>query len=262
MSEHLSAATLSALADGELSPQELASVNEHLASCPECTSQALHQSLLKSAVARAGERYEAPSSLEQKLRQAIRPDSTAADHSRQRDSPSFGRRWAAVAAIFLIAVALGLMQQLRHQSEIAAARQSAAVSEVFDQHLATLARNLPPQVLSSDKHTVKPWFQGKIPFSFSLPDQLPANTTLDGADLTYLHDQPVAQLLYSIGKHRVSVFVRQRSGSMTPPAFTADRSGYHVMATNAGGLEIVAISDTEPGHLEELVNAIKQAQAR
>lgn len=262
MSDHLSAVMLSALADGELSPQELASANEHLAGCPACTSQALHESLLKSSVARAGQRYAPPSNLEASVRRAIRQDSGAADRPQQHESPRFAWRWAAVAAIVLVVAALGLMQEIRHRSDLAAARRSAAVSEVFDQHLATLARNLPPQVLSSDKHTVKPWFQGKIPFSFSLPDQLPANTTLEGADLTYLHDQPVAQLLYSIGKHRVSVFLRQRPGATTLTTFAADRFGYHVIATDAGGLEIVAISDTEPSHLDELVNAIKQAQAR
>jgi len=263
VSDHLSTTALSALADGELSSQELASANEHLAGCPVCTAQALHESLLKSAVARGGQRYAPPAGLEEKVRQAIRQDSPQTWPAyAPAESPGFGWRWAAVAAILAIAVALGFMLQVRHRDALAAARQSAAVSEVFDQHLATLARNLPPQVLSSDKHTVKPWFQGKIPFSFSLPDQLPANTTLDGADLTYLHNQPVAQLLYSIGKHRVSVFVRQREGSAKATPFTADQAGFHVIATDAGSLEIVAISDTEPAHLQELVNALQQAQER
>jgi anti-sigma factor RsiW len=266
VSDHLAPATLSALADGELSSQELAAANQHLTGCSLCTSQALHESLMKTAVARAGQRYTPPSSLEERLRQAVRQDSSVSERSHPAStphaSPTFGWRWAAIAAIVVVVAALGFMQQVQHQNEIAAGRQSAAVTEVFDQHLATLARNLPPQVLSSDKHTVKPWFQGKIPFSFSLPDKLPENTTLEGADLSYLHDQPVAQLLYTIGKHRVSVFVRQGSDSTNPTSFAADRSGYHVVAAEAGGLEIVAISDTEPSHLQELVNALEQAQTR
>jgi anti-sigma factor RsiW len=97
------------------------------------------------------------------------------------------------------------------RAELASAERTGLVTEVFDQHVATLARNVPPQVVSNDRHTVKPWFQGKIPFSFNLPQGLPNDTTLDGANLTYLRNQPVAQLLYSISKHRVSVFVRQKS---------------------------------------------------
>ena len=94
---------------------------------------------------------------------------------------------------------------------MAAVEHAALMTEVSDQHIATLAANLPPQVLSSDRHTVKPWFQGKIPFSFNLPEGLPADTKLEGANLVYLHNRPVAQLLYDIGRHRVSVFVQQRT---------------------------------------------------
>ena len=64
-----------------------------------------------------------------------------------------------------------------------------------------------PEVISTDRHTVKPWFQGKLPFSFNLPDNLPADTILRGGDLTYLNGQPAALLLFTIHKHEVSVFL-------------------------------------------------------
>jgi anti-sigma factor RsiW len=81
-------------------------------------------------------------------------------------------------------------------------------------------------VLSSDRHTVKPWFQGKLPFSFNLPEGLPSDTTLDGANLTYLHNRPVAQLLYSIGRHRVSVFVQQSTGGAIPTGLSAEHADF------------------------------------
>jgi anti-sigma factor RsiW len=119
--------------------------------------------------------------------------------------------WATAAAIFLVIFSgLILMQQGRRRTELAALAYQAQVSEVSDLHIATLAAGLGPQVVSSDRHTVKPWFQGKLPFSFNLPDNLPGDTKLDGANLTYLHNQPVAQLLYTIGRHRVSVFLTER----------------------------------------------------
>ena len=71
-----------------------------------------------------------------------------------------------------------------------AADYSALVAEVSDQHVATLAGNAPPEVISSERHAVKPWFQGRIPFSFNLPQDLPADVMLDGANLTYLRGQP------------------------------------------------------------------------
>jgi anti-sigma factor RsiW len=146
--------------------------------------------------------------------------------------------------------------------EIAAAEQAALVTEVFDQHVAMLAGNLPPQVVSTDRHTVKPWFQGKIPFSFNLPANLPGDTTLDGANLTYLHNQPVAQLLYSIGKHRVSVFVQQKHGASGGNDLVTEHSGFHVADFSTGDLDGIAVSDVDPVRLNELVSLLKQAQSR
>jgi anti-sigma factor RsiW len=134
------------------------------------------------------------------------------------------------------------------------------VTEVCDQHIATLAADSPPEVISSDRHTVKPWFQGKIPFSFNLPQDLPADTTLDGANLTYLRSQPTAQLLYSIGKHHVSVFVQQRDSATAESNLSADHSGFHVTGFRTNDLEVVAISDVDPARLSDLVSRIEQVQ--
>ena len=68
MTEHISQADLNALADGELSPDQLAFVNDHLAACPACTSAALVQTLLKANIAKAGQRYTMPAGLEERLK--------------------------------------------------------------------------------------------------------------------------------------------------------------------------------------------------
>jgi len=134
------------------------------------------------------------------------------------------------------------------------------VTEVFDQHIATLAASSPPQVLSTDRHTVKPWFQGKIPFSFNLPEGLPGDTTLDGANLTYLHRRPAAQLLYSIGKHRVSVFVQEKIGVSPHTELVTEQSGFHVIVFSTQELEMVAVSDVDLGRLEHLASTIRTVQ--
>ena len=105
------------------------------------------------------------------------------------------------------------MERNARQKVTLASANDALVSEVFDQHVATLASAGPPQVISSDNHTVKPWFQGKLPFAFNLPENLPAGMALGGANFTYLRNQPTAQLLFSIGRHRVSVFVMKKTGN-------------------------------------------------
>ena len=93
--------------------------------------------------------------------------------------------------------------------------------------MATLGSANPVDVISTDRHTVKPWFQGKLPFSFNLPDNLLSGTTLDGANLTYIQNKPAAQLLYSIGKHRVSVYLEQKTNAQSIERPATDHSGFH-----------------------------------
>jgi anti-sigma factor RsiW len=269
MTDHLSNVILNALADGELSADQLANANEHLAECPPCTSQALYLSLLKSSTAKAGLRYAPPPQLQERLvRLASQEDSELQPPKLRITSipPSriawgFGSLgWATAAVLLLVTVSLIFVQRTSRRAETASAESAALITEVFDQHVATLAGNMPLQVVSTDRHTVKPWFQGKIPFSFNLPQGLPSDTTLDGANLTYLRNQPVAQLLFSIGKHRVSVFLRQRSGQAGINESLTERSGFHVIDFGANDLEVIAVSDVDPGRLAELASAIDHAQ--
>jgi anti-sigma factor RsiW len=146
--------------------------------------------------------------------------------------------------------------------QTAAIQRRALATEVSDQHIATLAANLPPQVLSSDRHTVKPWFQGKIPFSFNLPENLPQGTKLEGANLVYLHNRPAAQLLYSIGSHRVSVFVQHRIAGTEEHVPVAEQEGFHLTGFNTKELDVVAISDVDPANLANLIGLIELAQVR
>jgi anti-sigma factor RsiW len=267
MTPHLSSATLNALVDQELTADQVAAAKEHLDRCPACTSSALSQALLKTAVARSGQRYAAGTHLQERLRRLASAQTPAPAPDTRSNAPSsrFINRtlsvWA-VAAMLLVIVAGSLLLQRRTQrSEIASLQTAALVNEVSDLHIAALAANQPPQVISSDRHTVKPWFQGKLPFSFNLPENLPDDTKLDGANLIYLHNRPAAQLLYSIGRHRVSVLVRQKQDAAPMPA-QAERSGFHVTSFATDDLDVIAISDVDPVRLSALVRAIEQAQTK
>ena len=264
MSDHLSLTVLNAVADGELSGDQLATANQHLAGCPHCTSIALAQSLLKSATTRVARRYTPPPDLRERMAHlAAQETSRLQDLRSERAAHSWrsfsSLGWATAAALLLVCAGLFVVQRGTRR---ASAEYAGLVTEVCDQHIATLAANSPPEVISSDRHTVKPWFQGKIPFSFNLPQNLPEDTTLDGANLTYLHNQPTAQLLYSIGRHRVSVFVQQGDGANTTRDSWTDHSGFHVTGFRTKDLAVVAVSDVEPARLTDLVGRIEQAQAQ
>jgi anti-sigma factor RsiW len=114
-------------------------------------------------------------------------------------------------------------------------------------------------VISTDRHTVKPWFQGRLPFSFNLPEVLPADTTLKGGDVTFLGGKPAALLLFTVHKHEVSVFLTQRS-SRVPELRSATRSGFAIRYAATQELRIAAVSDLNPPELDLLVATIAQAQ--
>jgi anti-sigma factor RsiW len=268
MTNHLSPEFLAALADGELQAAELAVAQEHLAGCVTCTSNALAQTLLKSATSRAGPRYAPPPDLSARLSHQIAQEAGKAQAPPLPAARRVVRGYAALgwatAALLLIALTLSgswfLKERNARQKMALASANNALVSEVFDQHVATLAAAEPPQVISSDNHTVKPWFQGKLPFAFNLPERLPDGMVLDGANLTYLRNQPAAQLLFSIGKHRVSVFVMEKTGNAVSGDLPPEHSGFHVMSFASGELEGIAVSDVNPARLAELVGSLAQAQ--
>ena len=159
-----------------------------------------------------------------------------------------------MAAAILLTVSLLGWRQIHQTNTLAA--------ELLDQHLATLSIAATPQVISTDRHTVKPWFQGRLPFSFNLPEAnaLPPDTTLKGADLTYLNNQPTALLLFTIHKHEVSVFFTQRSTTPTLTTLPATRAGFTLHTATTSDLRIIAVSDVNPAELDSLVTSLVQAQ--
>lgn len=268
MSDHLSPAKLNALADGELMADELVIVMEHLHRCSPCTSRALEQSLLKSATARSGQRYALPDEARKRMERLISAQNQPSSAAKHKAPMGLSARWTtwagwAVAAILLIAIGSTAVFEINvRRTQMSATERVALETEVSDQHIATLATNLPPQVLSSDRHTVKPWFQGKLPFSFNIPENLPQDTKLDGANLIYMHNRPAAQLLYSIGRHRVSVFVEQRSEGTEANVPVAEYAGFHLAGFSTSGLHVIAVSDVDPARLAELLSRIEQVQTK
>jgi anti-sigma factor RsiW len=279
---HLTADQLNAFIDGELPPAQQQGIEQHLASCHACTLRVLSATQLKAATAHAGHRFAPPPEALARATAQLRSQSQSQLHQQplsqpqpqpqlqsQPQSKTTARihiirpaslrpaAWAALAAAILLTVSLLTWRQLHQTNTLAA--------ELLDQHLATLSSAATPQVISTDRHTVKPWFQGRLPFSFNLPDAaaLPPDTTLKGADLTYLNNQPAALLLFTIHKHEVSIFLTQRSTSPTNPTLTTlptTRAGFTLHTATTPDLQIIAVSDVNPADLDNLVASLVQAQ--
>jgi anti-sigma factor RsiW len=246
--DHLTPATIAAFADHELAAQEIAAAQEHLAACHACALAVLSATQLKAATGRASQRYTLSPEMRARLEATTRGRTSAA-----RAVPMRMYTWAAIAALILLTVSVLQWRGLRSTS-------SPMVAELFDQHLAVLPESSAPQVLSSDRHTVKPWFQGKLPYSFNLPEpaDLPAETVLQGADLTYIGGKPAAQLLFLMRKHHVSVFVMQQD-VLAP--LSNDRHGYRLRSTTANGLTITAVGDVGDADLGALLAVLTRVQS-
>ena len=194
---------LDAYLDGELSPAEAKAFSEHTRSCASCAHDALERVQLKRAVAAAGKRYE-PSA---RLRASI--ERSVALKPRQKTA----WKWTILAVPALSVLIVSVWVNV-HVERDRAQRQH-VYSELADLHVATLASATPVDVISTDRHTVKPWFEGKVPFTFNLPEVQGSGFTLLGGRVTYLAQTPGAHLIYQVRKHQISVFIFPDRGEET-----------------------------------------------
>ena len=251
--DHLDPDTLSAFIDGELPAGEQQETQQHLNDCHSCALQVLSAIQLKAATARAGHRYSPPSETLARLTAQLHSQSQT-----KKTARSYSIRpgaWAALAAAILLVVSFLGWREIHQANSLTA--------ELLDQHLATLASGATPQVISTDRHTVKPWFQGRLPFSFNLPDAaaLPPDTALKGADLTYFSGQPAALLLFTIHKHQVSIFLTQRANGPILTALPNTYAGFTIRSATTRELCILAVSDVNPADLDFLVASLVRAQS-
>jgi anti-sigma factor RsiW len=253
---HLQPEQINAFVDRELPTGESQGIEQHLEICHRCALRVLSATQLKAATARAGGRFAPPPESLARLTAQLRPKLAMRPVVM---SPSRGPQfrtsagWLSLAAAILLAIALLGYRQVHQANTLTA--------ELLDQHLATLSSAAPPQVISTDRHTVKPWFQGRLPFSFNLPESaaLPPDTLLKGADLAYVEGQPAALLIFMIHKHQASVFVTQRRSSFAVGAHSV-QSGFAVRSITTPELRITAVSDVNPGELDALATVIAKAQ--
>ena len=161
---------------------------------------------------------------------------------------------ATAAAIFLLAF-LGLTWR-EH------ARGQAVVAQLVDQHVTTLASENPVDVVSTDAHTVKPWFGGKVPFSVDVPNLSGTPFELLGGKVVYVQQAPAAQLIFAIRKHRISVFMLRDSatiaalGNDTTPV---RRTGFNTQTWVEDGIRYFAISDVDPHDIRQLCDLLKKS---
>jgi anti-sigma factor RsiW len=253
MSCDLWAGLLDTYADDSCSPEELAGIEEHLRTCPACAAAALARVQAKRMNRLAAIRYTPSPEFQLRIESSIR----------RKQKPLwalgiFGRTaWMPRLAAVTLALAL-IVVSVAFWTRHAAREQDLA--ELLDVHVATLASANPVDVVSTDRHTVKPWFQGKLPFTFNLPELQDSPFKLLGGKLIYFEHSPGAQLLFETRKHQLSVFILQDQAAMQLPGAGARRErGFSVETWSHAGLRYVVISDTNPTDIHALSELLRTA---
>jgi anti-sigma factor RsiW len=241
----LSQTRLHAYFDGELDAMGAAEFERHLESCPDCEVRLAVEEKLRSALSGAQLYARAPEHLRRKLQSTL-PQAAVPPPLKPSRADSW--RWLAIAATLVLATLLGwqYLKNLNHY-----AQQQAVAAVIVDAHLRSLQPGHLEDVISTDQHTVKPWFDGKIDFAPPVRDFANDGFPLLGGRLDVLDGRTAAALVYGRRKHIVNVFVTK-----TQPGDALDRSGelqgYHWVAWQQNGFSFTAVSDTAFADLDRL----------
>lgn len=225
---------------------EAEGLEEHLRSCSSCAAEVLSRVQLKRATRAAAMRYTPSPEFRLRVAKQVR-----AKRGLVRFAVWISSLTAAIATL-LIVVSVVLWE--RHQVH------ERAVAQLLDMHVATIASPNPVDVVSTDRHTVKPWFQGKLPFTFNIPELANTPYKLLGGKLVYYDGQPAAQLLFELRKHELSVFVVQEAkGGFSGGAWETRENGFSVESWSQDGLRYFILSDTNAADVRDLGNLLKAA---
>ena len=239
---------LDAYIDGELPVAEARALNEHLKQCASCGAEGLLRVQQKRMVQAAAFRFKPEAAFRARIQKQIAT----------RKRFGWGPRWFPVVATLAAVLLVGTFAFTFHRGRRS---EQPLLSELVDQHVATLASANPVDVISTDRHTVKPWFAGKIPFTFNLPELQNTPFTLVGGRVAYLRQSPGAELIFRVRQHQISVFIFQEQGL---PGTHEDRSAetslsFETRSWQHNGLRYFMISDAGAADLNQLSQLIKAA---
>jgi mycothiol system anti-sigma-R factor len=245
---------LSAFLDDELDPLGSREIQQHLDSCPSCADALGRMKGLAQRLRAEAPYYPAPDSLRARVSQAAWRDAgRGRDAGRRRGVAAWS--WLGAAAT-VIAIVGGAWLFTSHQRQEGFASME---REVVSSHIRSLMASHLMDVASTDQHTVKPWFNGKLDFSPPVTDLSTSGYPLIGGRLDYLRGRPVAALVFQRRKHFINVFAWPDEGaadSQTPPR---TQQGYHVIHETNGRMAYWIVSDLNPEELSAFARLLVAA---
>jgi anti-sigma factor RsiW len=230
--------------DEELDPSLSASVKEHLSGCQTCSDAYSRFREQRAHIRSSAPYYTAPTQLERSIRAALRQ---AAATEPKLTSNNLPWRWLAIAATILLAISVSWNMRPSPQR---VAGNNLVAQNILSDHIRSLIGTHLLDVPSSDQHTVKPWFNGKLDFSPEVKDFASQGFPLIGGRLDYLMDRPVAALVYGRRQHVINVFTwPAESASIADIQFS--RNGYSAIHWAHGPMTFWAVSDISPTELAQ-----------
>jgi anti-sigma factor RsiW len=239
---------LHALMDGELDAGHAREVEEHIAGCPACAAQLAAYREMSQAIAAADMKYTAPPALRRRIEASLpQPQVRAPSRRAVLRGFALGSAVSAIAATGLVAIVLRDDDRQRIESEIVSA------------HLRSLQAGHLTDVISTDQHTVKPWFNGKLDVSPPVIDLTAQGFTLIGGRLDYVDARAIGAIVYKRRAHVINLFVAQTASTERQPARMDTIQGFNIRRWSEAGLNFWAVSDLAADELAEFGDKFEAA---
>jgi anti-sigma factor RsiW len=241
---------IEAYADGQLDLGSSLAIERHLAGCAACAAALRNHQSLRSVLSGASLYYDAPARLGSRVRSAVRREARVSGAGRLS-----AWRWIAVAApAASLAILAGVLVQVARPPSHA----DLLNQEIVSAHVRSLMGDHLTDFPSSDQHTVKPAFAGRIDFSPEVKDLASEGFPLVGGRLDYLDRRPAAALVYQRRKHFINLFIWPSENGADEKAVQTTLRGYNVIRWTRSGMSYSAISDVAPTDLWSFEQALRK----
>ena len=235
--------------DGELDAVRNLEIEQHLQHCAVCSQAYEADQTLQRTIKTGSHYYSAPTDLRKRIQSSIRQVGKS-----EPIFPVMPWRWLAVAAsvAFVVLLAWALIPSLHGVDA-----EQLVAQAVVSNHVRSLMVDHVADVMSSDQHTVKPWFTGKLDFSPPVKDLAKEGFPLVGGRLDYLDNRPVAALVYQRQNHLINLFIWPATDDTHVNLRALMRQGYHLFHWSKSGMTYWAISDLNETGLQEFVRLVQ-----
>jgi anti-sigma factor RsiW len=245
--------------DGELDLLSTLQLEAHLRECAACAQAYKNHQTLRSAMTSGGLYFKHPRNLAQRIHLALQgPNKTAVSVFASAPEVSghmpWWRSWAlaglAASVVLVTAIAWRLVPRVSMPTQ-----DDLLAREVLSSHVRSLMGDHLMDVPSSDQHTVKPWFNGKLDFSPPVQELSSEGFPLVGGRLDYVEERPVSALVYQRRKHVINLFVWPSSGESGKKIVM--RQGYNLLHWTQSGMTYWAVSDLNSRELQEFAQLVQ-----